>query len=106
DLVPFWPERVSIFRSLIFTTFIAASLGLTRPLILVPDRFDAGSRGVGSRRRRPPEGGRYVVPGAWHPSATGGALPGGILLAGQQVLSASPGSQHSHIDDFVSHHIE
>ena len=43
------------------------------------------------------------MPGAWHPSVAGGALPGGILLAEQQVLSASPRSQHSHIDDFVSH---
>ena len=43
------------------------------------------------------------MPGAWHPSVAGGALPGGILLAEQQVLSPSPRSQHSHIGDFVSH---
>src|SRR5207245_2157658 len=55
--------------------------------ILVPDRMDAGSRGVGSRLSRPPEGGGYVVPRAWHPSVAGGAPLGKILLAEQQVLS-------------------
>jgi hypothetical protein len=103
DHVPFWLERISIFRSLIFTAFIAASPGLTRPPDPGPDRIDAGSRGIGSRRSRPPKGGGYVVPGAWHVFVTEGALPRGILLAEQQVLSASPRSQHSHIDDFVSH---
>jgi hypothetical protein len=35
--------------------------------------------------------------------ASGSAPPGGILLAEQQELSASPRPQHSHIDDLESH---
>ena len=43
------------------------------------------------------------MPGLGTPPLPEGALPGGILLAEQQVLSPSPRSQHSHIGDFVSH---
>jgi len=43
------------------------------------------------------------VPGASYKVVTGDARPGRILLAEQQVLSASPRSQHSNIGDFVSH---
>jgi hypothetical protein len=67
DHMPFWPERISIFRSLIFTTFIAASPGLTRP----PDPGPRPLRCSQSRRRlalSPPSRGRRIrCPGGLAP---------------------------------------
>ena len=43
----------------------------------------------------------YVVPRGLRTPPLPGALPGGIPLTEQRVLSASPGPPDSHVDDFV-----
>ena len=87
----------------LFTTLAAVHLSWPYHAPLVPDRLGADSRDLGSRSGRHPFGRGYVVPRASHPVVADDACPGRILLAEQQVPSASPRPRHSHIDDFVSH---
>ena len=53
---PFWSKPVSTFGLFLVTTLTAVHLGWPYPAPLVPDRLDAGSRGLGSRSGRHPYG--------------------------------------------------
>ena len=83
----FWSKPVSTFGLFLVTTFAAIHLGWPYHAPLVPDRRGAGSRDLGSRSGRYPEGYGYVVPRAPHPPVARDARLGRRLLAEQQVLS-------------------
>jgi hypothetical protein len=54
--VPFWSKPISTFGLFFVTTLAAVHLGWPYHAPLVPDRLDAGSRGLGSRSGRHPYG--------------------------------------------------
>ena len=102
--MPFWPERDSIFRSFLVTTFIAAShyvdpstrswsptalmlavAASARVSAALPKEEDTLSRELGT----PPLPEKH--------------LPVGYCWQNSRCCRPLRGPQHSHIDDFVSH---